>query len=801
MDNCVTETANVRSKPALIPLSAFWFAINFQQAALITILIPTALDRLHYAEHTVLLAQLVTVGDLVALLAPPLVGMWSDRMRRRGIRRRGLILAGALADTVGLASGGSTHSLWILACSFLLAILGMTAAGTAFQAIMPEIVSPNEWGRASGFMGVASLLGNALGLVSAGVLPAAGAYISMIAVALCAAAYTARTVPEPRRFTPPAAERHVSLRAGAFYWVFAARLLVLFGQTLLMTFVLYFFQDVLHVHSPAKSTALMAILALAGASAAALGMGLLSDRIESRARIVALASLPMAGATTAFGLTHSLAWVMGYAVVYGLGYGAFLSVDWALALDTMPSLDNVARNLGVWGMAAALPAVVAPAAGGLLLSRAASPAEGYESLFWLAGLAIFAGAAVVWMADRQHDVSLLSIGLSFAVAGILLTAVHVRCRVRVWGRLPFRRKATLVVSNHTNDLDSMFIPARLFLAGPWHRRILSVGSRRLFESRFLAIRAPKAFRRPLALIRVGAILRTLGVCPIEDSPRSRPLTSYAQEAIAQFGDMPPGELLTDEVYQEFKRSTGNRLRQDSLRALLAPAALGYTGRRFPLSALREPYRSAFRARMRTDLKAQSESIRTLMRRGHTVFVTPEGRLTATGETGRLRWILDELLPAADQVFLASVSYDPLSPGRLPLFCRIVRPRPGVDMRICLAAARTLTVSQLIAKTLCDDQVDHRGEAAEIAARALRLLDSLPPGAFLEPALRRRPAAAIGRVLRRLEKRGHVTRTAAGLSPRRPLRDRRFPHVQDMWSYLCRQWSETEEALHALAAAD
>ena len=44
----------------------------------------------------------------------------------------------------------------------------------------------------------------------------------------------------------------------------------------------------------------------------------------------------------------------------GLGNGMFLSVDYALACDTLPSLESAAQGLGVWGVSAFLGSTLGP---------------------------------------------------------------------------------------------------------------------------------------------------------------------------------------------------------------------------------------------------------------------------------------------------------------------------------------------------------------------------------------------------------------------------------------------------------
>src|SRR2546421_1599189 len=47
--------------------------------------------------------------------------------------------------------------------------------------------------------------------------------------------------------------------------------------------------------------------------------------------------------------------------ISGLGFGIYTAVDLALVADVLPSKDNVAKDLGVFNIAGALPFSIAPA--------------------------------------------------------------------------------------------------------------------------------------------------------------------------------------------------------------------------------------------------------------------------------------------------------------------------------------------------------------------------------------------------------------------------------------------------------
>jgi MFS family permease len=374
-------------------LAAYWFSLNFQGSALLTIVVPSVLQGMARADRTVALARLAALAAVLSMAVPPVAGFISDRLRQTGIGRRPFVVGGAALNVVGLIVAMRAHALSGLTWGLLVAVFGQHVASATYHAMMPEVVRPERWGQASGHMGVATLAGSVAGMGIAGTLPLAVAYLAMIATSGAGAAVTT-LVPEQPRLRPTDRPRALVRSWRRFSWVFASRFLVLFAQTLLMTFVLYFFEDVLRVRDAAGGTAAVAVLALIGAAASAFYAGRLSDAVD-RAGVVAAAGVPMALAVAGFALVPEPSLVFVLAVVWGVGYGAFLSVDWALALDSVPDLANVARDLGVWGIATNLPAVVAPVVGAAILGHFAAAAVGYRLLFLTAAAAFAVGSALV----------------------------------------------------------------------------------------------------------------------------------------------------------------------------------------------------------------------------------------------------------------------------------------------------------------------------------------------------------------------------------------------------------------------
>ena len=127
----------------------------------------------------------------------------------------------------------------------------------------------------------------------------------------------------------------------------------------MVTFIEYYLKDKTGVPNFVAATLLVAGMALMGSLLSALLAGYVSDRV-GRKRIVSAATIAMALAFLAFIFSPSWNMILVIGALFGLGYGAYTSVDWALALDVLPDRNSMARDLGIWGFAVSLPQTLAP---------------------------------------------------------------------------------------------------------------------------------------------------------------------------------------------------------------------------------------------------------------------------------------------------------------------------------------------------------------------------------------------------------------------------------------------------------
>jgi MFS family permease len=391
MENTGTQRFRRRDHLAV---NALWIGVHFQDAALMAILVPALLLVLAPANHINVLAALSTLAAIATAIVPPLAGALSDRARRRGGDRRVQTAVILAIDTLALIVMAQVSTIVALGGALVVATVALMSGSTVYQVLVPEIVPRRLWGTSAGFRGAMTLIGTIVGLLLAALLPARTALL-VDAGGVALSALTLVLVPASP--PPESVERHAGATIRDRWDMFvtmAGRAWIVLGMTLLNTYVLFFFNDVLGIHNASLDTGMVAGAAMIGAIASSVAAGVLSDRLDRRL-VVCLSGLPMTLAALGFALFPDPHVIFVFALLFGLGYGGVFSVGWALAMDSIPELGDVARDLGVWGTLSNLPMVVAPGIGAAIIAHGSTPSDGYRWLFASAGACFLLGSLTV----------------------------------------------------------------------------------------------------------------------------------------------------------------------------------------------------------------------------------------------------------------------------------------------------------------------------------------------------------------------------------------------------------------------
>lgn len=393
VENTSSGTPRFRNRDH-VAINALWIGVHFQDAALMTILVPALLLMLAPADHLKVLAILSTIAAIAAAIVPPFAGALSDQSYRRGGDRRVQTAVILAIDTIALVVMAQVSTIFALGGAVVIATVALMSGSTVYQVLLPEIVPRKLWGTAAGFRGAMTLVGTIVGLLIAALLPPREALL-VDALGVGLSALTLFFVPRSPAYVENTAGGGATIRdRWDFIVTMVGRGWIVLGMTLLNTYVLFFFHDVLGIKNASYSTGIVAGAALVGAVASSVAAGVLSDKLDRRL-VVCLSGLPMTLAALGFGLLPDPNIIFVFSALFGLGYGGVFSVGWALALDSVPQLGDVARDLGVWGTLSNLPMVAAPAIGALIIKHGTTPSDGYRWLFITAGACFFLGSLTV----------------------------------------------------------------------------------------------------------------------------------------------------------------------------------------------------------------------------------------------------------------------------------------------------------------------------------------------------------------------------------------------------------------------
>ena len=430
-----------------LTLNVLWFSINAQSAALLTIVIPTqillfvSVGHVGNAQQATFLGILTTVASVVSLLMPPIVGTLSDHTPGRWGRRNPYIAIGGVLLVISIPFMINAGSIVVFLVGLSILHIGRNILTPAYQSLVPDCVPEEQRGLASGYVGAMTILGNVFSLGLAAILLGsvnqqsyskafirqnAGIFYLVttivLVVGIVITVVGVREKPyQPRnqlhdtgehgwqRFAHWFAENWLApWRSYNFTVVFLTRSSIMLGLALFMTYIEYYFAQVQHITNFVQVTAVIAVLALGGGVVSGLVFGILSDRFKRRAPVVCGATLCMSLASLAFVIFPSTltVWLWPLGILFGLGDGAYMSVDWALSIDALPSLQNAGKDLGLWSASMTLPAIIAPLLGSVIIDVAdhyGNIVLGYRLVFAAATLFLVVAAFSILLVREQHS--------------------------------------------------------------------------------------------------------------------------------------------------------------------------------------------------------------------------------------------------------------------------------------------------------------------------------------------------------------------------------------------------------------
>lgn len=398
------------------PVGALWVAgISLANLGMwmaffgpLQVLLPEQVGAIVPEDKETALAWVTGVGALMATLGTPLAGALSDRTTGPLGRRRPWVLLGAVLGGVGLIVLGRQDTVAGVLVGWSLVQAALSLLNATLLAAVPDRVPVRQRGAVSGWVGIPQSAGVvvAVVLVTVVVTRVAPGY-TLIGVLLIACALPFALLspdpPLPREARPPwrdlgrgfwvSPRRHPD-----FAWAWLTRFLMQTGNAMFTLYLLYFLRDGIGYEElfPGSSATDGLLLLILVYTAAVVGTtvvaGMLSDRWGRRRGPVCVSGVVCALPAFLVALFPTWPMTIACAVVLGVGFGIYLSVDNALVTEVLPAAEGRAKDLGIVNIASAGPQVIAPALAGPIVVYLG----GYPVLYTVCGLLTLLGAVLVW---------------------------------------------------------------------------------------------------------------------------------------------------------------------------------------------------------------------------------------------------------------------------------------------------------------------------------------------------------------------------------------------------------------------
>jgi MFS family permease len=422
----VDETTVVNSQTPTTPVGfGFQFSLFLANVVswllfypLTTILYPQQVTNIDASHKEVLLSVALTIGSVVGLGLVPLVGVLSDRTRSPLGRRRPWILFASVVSIVGfLVLAQATSPIFFTIGTVIVGIASGTLS-TASNAILPDHVPEQQRGTVSGWVGLATPVSLVItALFVPRVLARTGGSLSLayylliipvVAVLVPYALFLRDTALPPtktsthyREASSPRFSLGFRLYSN-FGFVCITRFLLILGFNIGTAYLFFYLHDVVRYeqlfpgHTAAEGVASLQLISVAGLIVATIFGGIISDRIHNRKLVVMVSSALIGVGLLTLAIAHIWTAAIIGSVFLGLGFGAYLAVDAALATLVLPHQEHRARDLAFVAVSGNIGILIAPIIAAIVItSFGLAKAQAYTLLFIIAGILAILAAILI----------------------------------------------------------------------------------------------------------------------------------------------------------------------------------------------------------------------------------------------------------------------------------------------------------------------------------------------------------------------------------------------------------------------
>ncbi|TPX64233.1 hypothetical protein SpCBS45565_g06057 [Spizellomyces sp. 'palustris'] len=359
----------------ILCLNAFWFGYQLYWFLVFIAIVPSQIKAIAGDKHKGSALSIVSLfAGFLNLFLAVFFGALNDR--------HPWIIVGALGMCTSLFLLWPTNTLWFYVLAYASLTASTVIASVPFNGLIADVTPPEQKGRVSAIMGGMNLggyLGGALVGIFAETLGLVPLYMIMTTILGTATFVTVRLGPrEPEKHYVPQEIPPIDWRPFLaelvrplwshrdFRLVFMSRFVFQLGIATIQQFMQYWIDDCVETSLPptrAVSLALIPLLAISPITALL---------IPSSSRKLTVYSAAVLMCTTALILitAHTFPLALLASSIFGVGYGPFISVEFAMLIDVLPNEQDAAKDMSLWHSALVLPQIVA------------TPVAGWYTLYW-----------------------------------------------------------------------------------------------------------------------------------------------------------------------------------------------------------------------------------------------------------------------------------------------------------------------------------------------------------------------------------------------------------------------------------
>ncbi|GCE47009.1 MFS transporter [Thermosporothrix hazakensis] len=378
------------------------------------LLLPSQIAQIDAANKEAGLSLILFATGITGVIAQPIIGAISDRTTFRLGPRRTWLAIGVVIVSLLLVLQSFATSIAVLAIEVAVYGFAMDMLLAPILTIIPDRIPVSQRATVSAFVGLAQPVGIVIGsiLIAQVIRSVQGSYYAiagLLFVVIALFVLLDREKPLSKEELPPFSLKTFlstffsPLRTADFVFTWCGRFLATLSQIILVTFMLYYLKDIIHYEklfpgqASEQGVAMFQVINTVSVVISTIITGFLSDKVQRRKPFVIAAGLIMTVALALIALIPTWTMVLVVAVLFGIGFGIFLSSDIALATQVLPEGQdvqkgqNLGKDLGLISVANVLPQVLVP----LFSFLAFSVFHSYTALFIMAAVAAVLSAVFI----------------------------------------------------------------------------------------------------------------------------------------------------------------------------------------------------------------------------------------------------------------------------------------------------------------------------------------------------------------------------------------------------------------------